>query len=179
MLTCNFGQYLNDTVTNHAEISGRCAVTDSAHGTVNTFHPCNASIYYQCSWCIVRNSFHYNDVIMSAIVSETIGVSIVYSAVCSGADRRKHQSSASLAFVRTYNRHNLWGEFNDDRCYHLMTLSCKWRTIQNQPFIITPSADALAPNDTTSLYDFLKLKQLHVNSFAVSLVTFICVLIQN
>ena len=28
------------------------------------------------------------------------GVSIVYSTVCSGADQRRHQSSASLAFVR-------------------------------------------------------------------------------
>ena len=32
------------------------------------------------------------------------GVSIVCSAVCSGADRRKYQSSASLAFVRGIHR---------------------------------------------------------------------------
>ena len=32
------------------------------------------------------------------------GVSIVYSNVCSGADQRKHQSSASLAFVRGIHR---------------------------------------------------------------------------
>ena len=32
------------------------------------------------------------------------GVSIVYSTVCSGADQRKHQSSASLAFVRGIHR---------------------------------------------------------------------------
>ena len=31
-------------------------------------------------------------------------VSIVYSTVCSNADRRKHQSSASLAFVRRIHR---------------------------------------------------------------------------
>ena len=32
------------------------------------------------------------------------GVSIVYKTVCSGADQRKHQSSASLAFVRGIHR---------------------------------------------------------------------------
>ena len=42
----------------------------------------------------------YSDVIMSAMVILITGVSIVESTVCSGADKRKHQSSASLAFVR-------------------------------------------------------------------------------
>ena len=40
------------------------------------------------------------DVIMSAIASQIIDVSIVYSTVCSCAGQRKHQNSASLAFVR-------------------------------------------------------------------------------
>ena len=43
---------------------------------------------------------HYGDVIMSATASQITGLTIVYSAVYSGADQRKHQSSASLAFVR-------------------------------------------------------------------------------
>ena len=57
---------------------------------------------YPYNKCLVSKalSWHYNDVIMSAIVSQITGASIVYSAVCSGADQRKHQSSASLAFVR-------------------------------------------------------------------------------
>ena len=42
----------------------------------------------------------YSDVIMSAMASQIIGVSIAYSTVCSGTDQRKHQSSVSLAFVR-------------------------------------------------------------------------------
>ena len=42
---------------------------------------------------------HYSDVIMSAMASQITGVPIVCSTVCSGADQRKHQSSASLAFV--------------------------------------------------------------------------------
>ena len=47
---------------------------------------------------------HYSDVIMSAMASQITFVSIVYSAVSSGADQRKHQSSASLAFVREIHR---------------------------------------------------------------------------
>ena len=43
--------------------------------------------------------FSYNDVMMSAVESQIAGVSIVYAAVCSGADQRKHQSFALLAFV--------------------------------------------------------------------------------
>ena len=43
---------------------------------------------------------HYTDVIMSAMASQITGVSIVYPTVCPGADQRKHQNSASLAFVR-------------------------------------------------------------------------------
>ena len=47
---------------------------------------------------------HYSDAIMSASVSEITGVSIVCTLVCSGANQRKHQSSALLAFVRGINR---------------------------------------------------------------------------
>ena len=43
--------------------------------------------------------FHYNDVIMGMIVSQITSLTIVYSTVHSGADQRKHQSSASMAFV--------------------------------------------------------------------------------
>ena len=42
---------------------------------------------------------HYNDVIMSAVASQTTSLTIVYSTVYSGVDQRKHQSLASLAFV--------------------------------------------------------------------------------
>ena len=42
---------------------------------------------------------HYNDVIMDTIASQTTSLTIVYSTVYSDADQRKHQSSASLAFV--------------------------------------------------------------------------------
>ena len=42
---------------------------------------------------------HDNDVIMGTIASQITSLTIVYSIVYSDADQRKHQSSASLAFV--------------------------------------------------------------------------------
>ena len=47
---------------------------------------------------------YYSDVIMSTMASQITSVSIVYSIVCSGEDQRKHQRSASLAFVRGIHR---------------------------------------------------------------------------
>ena len=47
---------------------------------------------------------HYGDVTMGAIASQITNISVVYSTVYSDADQRKHQSSASLAFVRGIHR---------------------------------------------------------------------------
>ena len=47
---------------------------------------------------------HYCDVIMGAMASPITSLTIVYSTIYSGADQRKHQSSASLAFVRRIHR---------------------------------------------------------------------------
>ena len=56
--------------------------------------------------CLCANTWthHYSDVIMGAMPSQITSLTIVYSAVYSGADQRKHQSSASLAFVRGIHR---------------------------------------------------------------------------
>ena len=47
---------------------------------------------------------HYNDVIMGSMTYQITSLTIVYPAVYSGADQRKHQSSASLVFVRAIHR---------------------------------------------------------------------------
>ena len=47
---------------------------------------------------------HYDDVIMGVMASQITSLTIVYSAVYSGTDQRKHQNSASLAFVRGIHR---------------------------------------------------------------------------
>ena len=47
---------------------------------------------------------HYDDVIMTTMASQITSLTVVYSIVYSGIDQRKHQSSASLAFVRGIHR---------------------------------------------------------------------------
>ena len=47
---------------------------------------------------------HYREVIMGRMASQITGLTFVYSTVNSGADQRKRQSSASLAFVRGIHR---------------------------------------------------------------------------
>ena len=58
---------------------------------------------------------HYNNVIMSAMASQITSLTILYSTIYWGADRRKYQSSASLAFVASnaenvsiWWRHHVW-----------------------------------------------------------------------
>ena len=55
-----------------------------------------ASLY----WINEKTHNRYSDVIMSSMASQITSLMIVYSMVYSGADQRKHQSSALLAFVR-------------------------------------------------------------------------------
>ena len=78
------------------------------------YHPC------------VRSS-HYIDVIMAKMSSHQItSLTVVYSIVYSGADQRKHQSSASLAFVRGIHRDRWIPRTNGHqrgKCFHLMTSS--------------------------------------------------------
>ena len=49
-------------------------------------------------------SLNYNEVITTTMASQITSLTIVYSTVYSGADQNKHQSSASLAFVRGIHR---------------------------------------------------------------------------
>ena len=60
---------------------------------------------------------------MSAMAFQITGISIVYSTVCSDADQRVHQSSASLAVVkRTYP----W-PVNSQRTINMENISIWWR----------------------------------------------------
>ena len=53
---------------------------------------------------VVRRQIHYNDIIMGAMASQITSLTIVYSTVYSGAGQRKHQNSASMAFLRWFHR---------------------------------------------------------------------------
>ena len=68
---------------------------------------------------------HYNDVIMRAMASQITSLRTVYPIVYWGADQRKHQSSASLAFVRRIHRGH--GEFPAQRASHAESVSIWWR----------------------------------------------------
>ena len=72
---------------------------------------------------------HYGDVIMGAIASPITSITIVYSTFHSNADQRKHQSSASLAFVREIHRGlvNSPGEFPAQMASYAQNVSIWWR----------------------------------------------------
>ena len=62
---------------------------------------------------------------MSAIASQLSGISAVCSAVCSGAHQRKHQSSASPAFVREIHRSPV--DSPTKRASNVKNISIWWR----------------------------------------------------
>ena len=75
-----------------------CGVADGHHTCYDNGNPSRKA--GDCKY----SHYHYNDFIMSAIASQITSLTIVYSTVCSGIDQRKHQSSASLAFVQGIHR---------------------------------------------------------------------------
>ena len=76
-----------------------CYFHSQKYGRVSLF-----CITIEFSWVNFSLHKHYNDVIMRTMTSQITCVQIVYSPVCSGADQRKQQSSAPLAFVRGIHR---------------------------------------------------------------------------
>ena len=94
-----------------------------------------------------NESLHHSGVIIGEMASQIAGVSIVFSTVCSGADQRKHQSSASLTFVRGIHRwsvnsphkgpvtrkmfHLITSSWSSTRRLHLPVPSQIWKTIKD------------------------------------------------
>ena len=91
----------------------------------------------------VNETLHYTDVIMTTMVSQITSLTVVYSTVYSDADQRKHQSSASLAFVWGIHR-DRWiprtkGQLRG-KCFHLMTSSWLYDYVSMlhfTPFLLT------------------------------------------
>ena len=65
--------------------------------------PCG-KYHWNCHFYFRPPMQHYTDVMMTTMVPQITRLTVVYSIVYSGADQRKHQSSASLAFVRGIHR---------------------------------------------------------------------------
>ena len=102
-----------------------CSITD--HFIKQTPLLCTFRYYVQCINICESSHPHYSDVIMGAIVSQITSLTIVYSLVYSDADQRRHQSSASLAFVRGIHWDRWIPRTNGQlrgKCFHLMMSSC-------------------------------------------------------
>ena len=89
---------------------------------------CQTSFQSEEIW-LHNSCTHYADVIMTTMESQITSLTVVYSTVYSDADQRKHQSSASLAFVWGIHR-DRWiprtkGQLRG-KCFHLMTSSCHY-----------------------------------------------------
>ena len=65
---------------------------------------CVLTIPYLYPNGISNAMLHYSDVIMGSMASEITSLTIVYSTVYTGTDKKNHQSSASLALVRGIHR---------------------------------------------------------------------------
>ena len=81
---------------------------------------------WQVSPQLAKITVHYIDVIMTTMASQITSLTVVYATVYLDADQRKHQSSASLAFVWGIHR-DRWiprtkGQLRG-KCFHLMTSS--------------------------------------------------------
>ena len=114
-----------------------------------------------CSkWSTADQQHHYNDVIMGMMASQITSLTIVYSTVYSGADQRKHQSSASLAFVRGINRGPVnsphkWSVTWKMFPFHdviMLWHGLNWYQLQQVNMVV---ADDLAPHRWWMLHDKL------------------------
>ena len=105
-------QAANESVFTHSQVSTcekkvfSCEILLLVTNTTeHVLH--NTEMCRQVPLGIVHNmqvSWHYYDVIMDAMAVQITSLMIVYLTVYSDADQRKHQSSASLAFVRGIHR---------------------------------------------------------------------------
>ena len=91
----------SDNCRNGGRGKGRQSLPNYCHGKdgAHSFFACDVSNAF-----LYIGRSHYSDVIMCAMASQITSLTIVYSAVYSGADQRKHQSSTSLSFVRGIHR---------------------------------------------------------------------------
>ena len=67
-----------------------------------SYQPC--IVHAECMFTSMLHVIHYSHVIMGVMASQITSLTIVYSTVYSVTDQRKHQSSASLSFVRGIHR---------------------------------------------------------------------------
>ena len=82
---------------------------------------------------------HYSDVIMGAMAYQITSLTIVYWTIYSGADRRKHQSSAVLAL--SAGNSPVTGEFPTQRASNAESVSIWWRHHDMHWFLLSTRKD--------------------------------------
>ena len=90
--------------------------------------------HWRRNWYIQIIQTHYNDVIMGAIASQITSLTIVFSTFYLDADQRKHQSSASLAFVWEIHQWPVNSPHKGPvtrKMFPFMTSSCTWLKLAN------------------------------------------------
>ena len=106
------------------------------------------------------------DVIMSTMASQITSLTIAYSTVYSGTDKRKYQSSASLAFVRGIHwaqrassgeNYSIWWRHHD--CFALI----------HAILVIAAPADALEPTGANPAADTVLTIFIHFFSMYLSI----------
>ena len=108
----------------------------------------------------LRHKKHYDDVIMGAMASRITSITIVYSSVYSGPDQRKHQSSASLTFVKRIHRWPVYSPHKGPvtrKCFHLMTSSWERNvmcTVTKIEWIHLPHINLQLLNTFTTLNEY-------------------------
>ena len=133
LIMCNLQKYhLCHMISENSE------TTHLLHGCDKWYIILSRVVYFMAKWTN-RPLFHYIDVIMTTMPSQITSLTVVYSAVYSDADQRKHQSSVSLAFVWGIHR-DRWiprtkGQLRG-KYFHLMTSSCRWPNLISQTFDI-------------------------------------------
>ena len=117
-------------------------------------------------------NIHYNDAIMTMIASQITSLAVVYSTVYSDAEQRKHQRSASLAFVLGSHR-DRWiprrkGQLRGKR-FHLMTSSCQ------RPVSVASLVKWTYDSLSTSKYQFIRVV-IYINDNRIQKIVglFIC-----
>ena len=115
-MTIKFVSVANVTVKSFKIAS----IFDKYHHRLHKYH--NAPVLYSAIHHFVTE--HYGDVIMGTIASQITSLTIVYSTVYSGADQRKHQSSASLALCGEFTGP---GEFPAQMASNAENVSIWWR----------------------------------------------------
>ena len=77
----------------------RCSWSSAHRRCSNYIWVINDLIAYKGASYIRDLTVHYSGIIMGVMASQITSLTIVYSTIYSGADQRKHQSSASMVFV--------------------------------------------------------------------------------